>query len=226
MYLETQPGEVSVQISPVFHSSARFNQACDPDIVLVSSDNGGFYVHSPRLLAASGNSFAGLLPVFAGPASRAPPVVHVADDAATLDVVLRAVYLLPVDAAAVPLDVLARAVDAGLRRYALPAPPFVAPGTCPVFDALMAHAVARGVGGAQAVYTIAARNGLEPLAVAASELLLSLDISTITDDWSIQLVVLNAEAASKIRSNMWSSNGPQPRYEPEHLSEAPWGLGV
>ncbi|KZV98652.1 hypothetical protein EXIGLDRAFT_727373 [Exidia glandulosa HHB12029] len=74
-------------------------------------------------------------------------------------------------------DTLKEVVEA-MHRYAIPPPP----PTDPLFALLLSHV--HRPGGAQDVYALSAQFGPNALAVASSEHLLSLDLSTVSDEWA------------------------------------------
>ncbi|EJD36563.1 hypothetical protein AURDEDRAFT_74047, partial [Auricularia subglabra TFB-10046 SS5] len=142
-----------------------------PDTTLLSDDDVLFYVHAAVIRRASSNHFGGLI------TRAAPAHVRMPEDTPTLTVVLCTAYGLPLPDAP-DWGTLTRALAASVERYGLP--PLA--GTEALHFALLAHV--HRPGGATEVYALAARHGVEPLAVAASEHLLSLDLSTIDDDFA------------------------------------------
>ncbi|KZV92916.1 hypothetical protein EXIGLDRAFT_717773 [Exidia glandulosa HHB12029] len=74
-------------------------------------------------------------------------------------------------------DTLKEVVEA-MHRYAIPSPS----PTDPLFALLLSHV--HRPGGAQDVYALSAQFGPHALAVASSEHLLSLDLSTVSDEWA------------------------------------------
>ncbi|KZV97300.1 hypothetical protein EXIGLDRAFT_731284 [Exidia glandulosa HHB12029] len=151
------------------------------DLILVSSDHVLFYAHSKILTGVSKNSFAGLLP----PAVRSGsfdmdlelPAVRVQQSARVLNVVMHALYGFNPAPYAPDLDTLSDAMDALCKTYAIHQSVVLAP-SLPLFTILAAHAPLQPF----AVYALAAKHDMEPLAIAASQFLLSYPLSTITDD--------------------------------------------
>ncbi|KAH7101650.1 hypothetical protein BKA62DRAFT_172311 [Auriculariales sp. MPI-PUGE-AT-0066] len=181
----------ATQISSTFHPRARFNgYNRPPDAVVVSMDNVLFFVHLSAVAAASTNAFAGQIHTTTLTPGSRPTVLVAAEATAALEVVLHTMYGLPIQHLAPTFATLQAATTALLHRYAVAAPPLLAPSSssnphpCPLFAALLSHAAHGGIPCARDVYTLAARNRLEPLAVAVSEHLISFDTSTISDDFA------------------------------------------
>jgi len=174
-----------LQISTTFQPHARHTEAGDPDIVLVSSDGVRFHVHLTVLLTASANGFAEVfMPTLLSSGSDEANVVEVA---ATLNLVLHAAYGLPAHHFAPSIETLTDALTAVRTRYAFFSPPHLTSAACSLFSLFVGYAIKGGIESAKKVYGIAAQHHIEPLAITASEQLLSLDIATITDEWSISI---------------------------------------
>ena len=141
-----------------------------------------FYVHVAVLLTASANGFAEvLMPTFS---SNLLNEFNVFEVSATLNIVLHAAYGLPAHHFAPSIETLTEALTAIRTRYAFLSPPHLTSTTCSLLSLFISHAVRGGIENARQVYGVAAQHRIEPLAITASERLLSLDISTITDEWS------------------------------------------
>ncbi|KAI0704092.1 hypothetical protein C8Q76DRAFT_697428 [Earliella scabrosa] len=161
-----------------------------PDIILVTSDNHRFDVHTRRLRQTSRNSFNSLLP----PAHGAAPVssVTLPESSDVVDVVLHVLYGKPFLTATSsgptaapslpPLEVIDGALTALIKYGAAPLPSLASP-TQPLYALLLAHAPQHPI----ETYALAGQHALEDVAVAASAHLVSYDISSLTDDLSVQM---------------------------------------
>jgi len=176
------PDAPTLQISIIFHPYARHTQTCDPDIVLISSDGVRFHVHLVVLLNASANGFAEvLIPTFPYFLEEAP----VPEVSGTLNIVLHVAYGMSAHHFAPTIETLTNALTAVRTHYVFFSPPHLASSTCSLLSLFVDYAIRGGIESAKQVYCIAAHGHLEPLAVASSEQLLSLDISNITEEWCI-----------------------------------------
>ncbi|KZV85587.1 hypothetical protein EXIGLDRAFT_681709 [Exidia glandulosa HHB12029] len=162
------------RVSTTFNPRARLAAANGhpPNVALVSSDSVRFFVHTAVLRAASSNDFEGLL-------STNSQNIQVAQSGPALNVLLHSVYGLDVTPYAPDWDTLKEAIEV-MHRYAVPPP---SPPE-PLFALLFSHV--HRPGGAEDLYVLSAQFGPNALAVSASEHLLSLDLSSITDEWAAQ----------------------------------------
>ncbi|KAI0681958.1 hypothetical protein BC835DRAFT_1301071, partial [Cytidiella melzeri] len=127
-----------------------------------STDNIFFAVHYHRLIAASFNNFIGFLPYNAKPLPESPLTFIVPDHSDVINIVLHCTYDLPCDEFNVPFEVLAASLPV-LSKYGLSLSRYLARGT-PLNNTFLHHAPIRSID----TYALAASNGLEDLAVAAS----------------------------------------------------------
>ncbi|EJD36564.1 hypothetical protein AURDEDRAFT_174344 [Auricularia subglabra TFB-10046 SS5] len=173
-------------ISSIFHPGAELDPSAPPDIVLISSDNALFYVHTQILLYGSQNAFAGLLAAPVPPSdtessadcsAHAVPSVNVEEDASVLGLILRALYGIGIPAHSADLTQLSLVVDALLGRYCVHAEYVLSPGR-PLFETILAHAAVRPL----YVYSLAGSHELDALAVAASPHMLSFPMFLLSDD--------------------------------------------
>lgn len=166
-------------LSPTFHAGALFQAAgtAAPDVTLLSSDGVLFHAHTSALLAASPNGLDGCL----SRQSAAP--FEVSDDSLSLDIILRTAYQLDYDPPLPEWEPLSAAARTMLQRYKFRAP--VAEDR--LFAALLQHARLQDADRTLKVYALAGHLELEPLAVAASEGLLFLNLTTLTDDQAIEM---------------------------------------
>ncbi|KAF8879174.1 hypothetical protein CPB85DRAFT_1234584, partial [Mucidula mucida] len=155
-------------VSTVFHPTAYAIPSVSPDIVLKSSDRVLFYSHRSSLDKASNNAF-GILLVNAG-------IVAVDEDSHILNIILHAVYNLPIAPFDPPFDVLVSAVD-HFPLYGLSPPTLITPTKC-LFALLYSHAPLHPM----EVYMLAAHHDIDALAVLVSGHLLSYNMRRITED--------------------------------------------
>ncbi|KAI5892514.1 uncharacterized protein SCHCODRAFT_02503242 [Schizophyllum commune H4-8] len=163
-----------ITMSAAFTADAHHGAAY-PDVILSSSDNVYFYVVHAVLQRASTNSFGGLLPI----KSVSPlvlPLARVSDSADVLNIILHAIYdMSPARFTPSPTTLIA-ALER-LPAYGLAITQYATPPR-PLYHAMLMQAPLAPL----AVYTAAARYGLEDLAVAMSPHLLSLSLSSVTDE--------------------------------------------
>ncbi|KAL1750902.1 hypothetical protein FB107DRAFT_294273 [Schizophyllum commune] len=161
-------------MSAAFTADAHHGGAF-PDAILSSSDNVYFYVVQAVLTRASVNGFNGLLPV--RPASTLIlPLARVADPADVLNIILHAVYDMSLVRFTPSPATLIAALDR-LLIYGLAVALYATPPR-PLYLALLAQAPLAPL----AVYTAAARNGLDTLGMAVSPHLLSISLSSVTEE--------------------------------------------
>ncbi|KZV97301.1 hypothetical protein EXIGLDRAFT_642388 [Exidia glandulosa HHB12029] len=163
---------VSTAFGPLARLAAANGQF--PDIALVSSDSVRFHVHTSVLRSASSNDFGGLFHAQANSHN-----IHIDEAAPALNIMLHSAYGLDIVPYTPNWSMLEEGTEA-MRRYAIRPPT----PTDPLFTLLLSQV--HRPGGAQAVYALAAQCEFDALAVAASEHLLSLDLSSITDEWATQ----------------------------------------
>lgn len=162
-----------ISMSTTFTSGATHG-GVPPDVVLVSTDGVYFYVNRALLATASANYFAALLP----PTDRSPdgfPLARSQDASDVLNIILHAVYDMSPARYAPPVTTLLAALDRLPVYGMLPAQHVVPP------RALYAVLLAQAPLAPLAVYTAAARYGLNDLAVAVSSHLLSFPLPALTD---------------------------------------------
>ncbi|KAH7097468.1 hypothetical protein BKA62DRAFT_716422 [Auriculariales sp. MPI-PUGE-AT-0066] len=177
-------------VSATFHPHVILHEDKPPDLALTSTDHVSFYVHRAVLLAVSPNGLGGLIPAVKDSSKSLgtgmPHSVQTDLDAAALNVVLHVVYHLSFAHFYPDFSTLSRATAALFDSYGLATYVFVAPAT-PLYGALLSQAVAHGPTSAMQVYILAAKHGLEALAIGVSEQLLSFEMSSLTDEQAAQL---------------------------------------
>ncbi|KAL1691135.1 hypothetical protein GGG16DRAFT_125211 [Schizophyllum commune] len=182
-----------------------------PDAILSSSDNVYFYVVHAVLARASTNGFGGLLPI--KPVSPfVLPLARVYDHADVFNIILHVVYDMSPARFTPSPSILIATLDR-LSAYGLAVALYAAP-TCPLYQALLAQAHLAPL----EVYTAAARNGLDDLAVAMSPHLLSLSLSSVTDEqaeaigavYLSRLFVLHKRRMDALRDVLATEPNPHP----------------
>jgi len=175
------------------HTSWRVGQGLVPeDLVIVSSDSLHFHVHQNYLAAISYNSFGGSIPLppvcyegLVGP--LALPLLYSPYSATVLNLSLLAMYNVDVEATE-PIASLAELTSSitALTAYGIPLQTSITPLSL-IFASFSTYC--HQPSHALTVYAIASSNcpGLHHLAVYASQFLLSLDLSSITDEMASQV---------------------------------------
>ncbi|KAI0682887.1 hypothetical protein BC835DRAFT_1423883 [Cytidiella melzeri] len=158
-----------IQVSNTFNLNANLD-GLQPNVVIVSTDSIFFAVHYHRLIAASLNNFLGLLPPNAEPVLEIPLTFVVPDHSDVINIALHCIYGLPCDQFNLPFEVLAASLPV-LLKYGIEPSRYLARGT-PLYNTFLKIAPTRSVD----TYALAASNGLEDLAVAASPYTLSVEI--------------------------------------------------
>lgn len=175
------------------HISWMVGQGLVPeDMIMVSSDSLHFHVHQNYLAAISQNGFGGNIPLppvcyegLTGP--LALPLLYSPYSAAVLNLSLLAMY--NVDAQPTePIATLAELSSSiiALKAYGIPMQTSITPSSL-IFTSFSTYC--HQPSHALTVYAIASNNwpGLDHLAVYASQFLLALDLSSITDEMASQI---------------------------------------
>lgn len=157
------------------------NHHLPPDLVLLSSDNVFFYVHSHVLLGASDNGFQSLLPASSPKGKEQGTVLSIRESSAVLNVILHTVYDMSCAHYSPPFQTLVTAVDC-LPLYGIDLKSHIAP-SMPLFTVLLSHAPLYPL----ELYALAAHYDLYDLAVSTSSHLLSLALPSITDEMAIRI---------------------------------------
>ncbi|KAL4259099.1 BTB domain-containing protein [Pleurotus pulmonarius] len=187
-------GTTLISVSTSFSPKTR-HQDILPRLVFLSSDSVHFYVHPHVLTAASTNGFNRLLDdafrqnqdVDALPSSPLP-VKSILSHSSTLNVILHAAYDAPCAQFAPSTDTLVEAIDL-LPEYGI-APcsciyssTSTSPAPSRLYSLLLSHAPFNPL----PIYTLAAHHGLEDLAVACSQHLLSTQFHMVSDHAAIRM---------------------------------------
>jgi len=201
----------AIWVSTVFSPHASFDPS-DPDIIFLSADVAMFYVHRDRI-ASSSPRWASMVPTTCERASAGSlPMVTLPENSVVLDVMLRAIYQLSDPQHNPAIETIVSAVDA-LEKYGVRIKTLFEP-TSQLFKLVLRHAPLRPL----ETYAFAAQHGLEALAVLVSPYLLSVDISSISDDTAIQigpiyfkrLIVLQHSRLTSLRGIIYSPPYPHP----------------
>ncbi|PBK83960.1 hypothetical protein ARMGADRAFT_1133905, partial [Armillaria gallica] len=145
------------------------------DVVLVSFDSVTFHVHSQTVLGASDNDFGFLLQ----PDRRVDgdtSIVQVDEHSEVLNILLHVIYSISCIPYQPSFEVLQTAVER-MEHYGMAVNVHVQPST-PMFDILSSHASDNALH----LYALAAHFDLYDLAVFASAHLLSVTLSSLTED--------------------------------------------
>jgi len=161
-----------VSVSTTFFPGAQ-HLATPPDTVLLSSDNVFFYVHSHLLLAASENGFRGRVPTSL---KNENSVISISENSAVLNILLHTVYDMSCAHYSPTFPSLVTSVNR-LPVYGLRPKVRIAPST-PLFSLLLSYAPLFPL----ELYALAASQDLYDLAVSTSSHLLSFPLATLTDE--------------------------------------------
>lgn len=167
-----------IQLSYAFHFNADIDDL-PSDILVVSSDNVCFAVHSHRLLSVSANNFANLLahPLPPSYVHTSVPTFPTEETSDVLNVVLHSLYGLSCDMYKPPFECIAASVPAFKKYGLVPLESYLARGT-PLFNTLLYHAPLRPI----ETYALAAADSLEDLAVASSAYALTVKLYTVPNE--------------------------------------------
>jgi hypothetical protein len=173
--VDSEEEQTLVSVSTTFFPGAQ-HMSIPPDVVLLSSDNVFFYVHSLILLAASENGFRGRISAPAASTKENDSIASVPDNSTVLNIILHAVYDMSCAHYSPPFPALISAVNR-LPMYGISPKVRIVPST-PLFSLLLSHAPLFPI----ELYALAAAHDLYDLAVSTSSHLLSFPLATITDE--------------------------------------------
>ncbi|RDB22782.1 hypothetical protein Hypma_010257 [Hypsizygus marmoreus] len=173
---EQVEADTLVSVSTTFYPGAQ-HHSMPPDVILLSSDNVFFYVHSHLLLGASENEFHALLP----PSAPSSPkdqdaIVGVSDSSTVLNIILHTIYEMSCAHYSPTFSNLCSAVTR-LPFYGIRPNTRIVPSS-PLYTVLLSHAPLCPL----ELYALAASFDLYELAVATSSHLLSFPLSNLTDE--------------------------------------------
>jgi hypothetical protein len=178
-------------ISSVFYPENELNSN-PPDLILCSSDQVMFWVHYDILASTSVNCFAARLPV----PKVSYQVIKLPDNSAVLNFTLHTIYGKPCFEYPHTFDILCAAVDA-LDHYGFPPEDYLMSPLTSLHTLMLRYTPLYPL----ATYTIAAKYRLEAIAVSASSHLLSIDVTTITEDITIQMGAIYFKRFLRLRHN-------------------------
>lgn len=165
-------------ISASFHPGARLFQS-EPDLILVPRDCVYYYVHRGILLGASDNDFNSSISVAAvddGDYVVSPVFVPVPESSSVLNVVLCAIYGISSAQYCPTLDTLSQALSS-LKTYGVSLSVVIASNT-PLYNVLLEMAPDHPLD----IFALASQYDLYSLAASSSSYLLSLSLSTLSDE--------------------------------------------
>ena len=165
---EEDGSSISISMSSTFFAGAG-HDPCPTDVILVTTDNVYFYVHSSRLLQHSNNSFGGLLADLNTP-------LYIAETSEVANLAFHALYGLDPSSYVPNLSILLRGFSM-LNLYGIEPSSVLLPNS-PFYSAV----VGLGAKFPLETYSLAAKFGLEVLAVEISRHLLGIPLHAITDD--------------------------------------------
>jgi len=173
----------NVEVSTTFFPGAHIYGSAS-DLILVPSDSVYFYVHTHILSSASENGFNTMLPVMPndnGDYIGLGPILPVPERSSVLNVVLHAIYDMSCVRYSPSFDTLVQALSA-LRTYGV-TPKNVITSSNSLYHVLLTYASSRPLD----LFALAAEHDLNDLAVATSAHLLSISLSTISDEMAARI---------------------------------------
>jgi hypothetical protein len=173
-----RPTENLFSVSTAFYPGVEHTPA-PPDLILMSSDNVLFFVHSFRILPASNNSFNSKLPQDSSQSENDqhdPHLLAVPESSSTVNIMLHVVYDLSCNQYAASNADIVQGV-AALEKYGF-SPKARAHPNMHLYTLVLSQASISPM----EMYVLAAQHNLEELAVAVSSHLLSFDLPKLTDE--------------------------------------------
>lgn len=161
-------------VSTIFYPGAALDGNLT-DMILLSSDSVYFYVSGTRLLTSSNNGFNFQLP-FNEFGQDALPMIEVPENSTVIDIILHMAYSLPYSQLNPTFEDMRLAV-AALELYGMSVQAALSVNG-PLYVTMLSFAPTRPID----VYALAAKYDLADLATRASSHLMSLQLSTITDE--------------------------------------------
>lgn len=172
----------SLVTSTTFHPAFTF-QSLLPDSIFLSSDAVYFFVHRAQLSNSSCNNFGSLFSKtsFTPQSISNSPVIFVSEDAVVLDVVLHAVYDMPLTSHNPSLPTLLKSIQS-FQTYGIPLHDVLSPSSrlCQLILAEAPRAPLE-------VYAVVALHHLDHLAIAISAKLHSIVLADIPDSAAVAM---------------------------------------
>ncbi|KII86950.1 hypothetical protein PLICRDRAFT_114133 [Plicaturopsis crispa FD-325 SS-3] len=173
---ESVDGTTLVSVSTTFYPGADVSTS-PSDLIVLSSDSVFFHVHSQVLGSASTNHFNSTLPdVLATSYGNQVPILIVPESSVVVNIIFHTLYDIPGNKYSPSFEATCDAVNS-LIVYGVPLSNVINPNQ-PLFQLLLSHAPQHPL----ELYTLAARHDLHTLAVPTSSHLLSLTLSSLTDE--------------------------------------------
>jgi hypothetical protein len=190
-----EPSTLNINISTTFHPNAVLSTSrypTDPDTIFLSSDSVFFYVHQATILSVSENNFDGLLRdvgTDSPPEVRyqrensgnQPMIISVKEHSKVLNIVLHLIYALPCERFRPTLSLLNDALPA-LKTFGICPQKVIGEGS-EICNLLISFAPSQPL----EVYALAAQLELHHVAVAASRFVLSISLSSVTEELACQM---------------------------------------
>jgi hypothetical protein len=173
---DSREGNTLVSVSTTFYPGAP-HDSHPADLVLLSNDSVFFYVHTNRILKASQNGFNNMIPPPTHEdQDQLGPILPVPESSVVLNIMLHTIYNMSCAHYAPSFYALESAVTA-LKTYGVPLHDWIADSTH-LHTLLMSRAPLCPL----ELYALAASNNLYDLAVSTSSHLLSLTLASLTDE--------------------------------------------
>ncbi|KAF7797127.1 hypothetical protein EIP86_008319 [Pleurotus ostreatoroseus] len=175
-----------VSVSTIFGPTWQYDGVLS-DIFILSRDDVYFSAHSQVLRHISANQFEGRLPAhvldeYGMPTDNNGPVIMaLPEESATVNAVLHVIYGLAFDAQSIGFDVALAAVEA-MKTYWISLHTYMAPRTA-LFDLFMRQAPYNAL----EVFSVAAENELEALAVATSPFMIRFRPEDVPDEFAARM---------------------------------------
>ncbi|KAL5507791.1 hypothetical protein ACEPAH_5409 [Sanghuangporus vaninii] len=171
-------GNTCISVSTTFFPQSDGDLATD--VIILTCDSVFFYLNSKRLISASRNGFNSHLPI-ARENADSDPILNLAETSAVMNILLHSIYDMSFAHYYPSLADLSAAV-AACKVYGLPLKKYVASGA-PLYQSLLSYAPTNPLD----VYALAASNDLPDLAITTSSHLLSFQLPTLTDEMAMRI---------------------------------------
>ncbi|KAF7980665.1 hypothetical protein HWV62_37085 [Athelia sp. TMB] len=162
------------------HTDHRISRpGSSSDLIIITDDHFHYHLDSETLYAVTNNNFNHTLDGFTPCGQTGPDAQSVSaipETSSVFSIVVCAIYGLTYPNHNPSFKTLEQAVDA-MQTYGVAVEQLIVPGTS-LFDLLFAHAKTHAL----ELYALAAHNSLHALAVEASAHLVSIQLSTLSDE--------------------------------------------